>query len=205
MLGSSSLPALRRVKPPAAAMPRNIEIKARIDGIEALLPHARTLADGEPELIEQDDSFFHVAHGRLKLRQFADGSAELIHYHRGDGIEARPSDYVRVPVADAAALREALARGCGLHGRVRKRRWLLRLGQTRLHLDRVEGLGDFVELEVVLRKGQSDDEGCAIADGWMQRLGLQHAPRLGGAYVDQLDAGSTAACAASASSSAAAN
>ncbi len=205
MLGSSSRPALRRVKAPAAAMPRNIEIKARIDGIEALLPQARALADGEPELIEQDDSFFHAAHGRLKLRRFGDGSAELIHYHRGDGTEARPSDYVRVPVADAAALREALARGCGVRGRVRKRRWLLMLGQTRLHLDRVEGLGDFIEMEVVLREGQSDDEGRAIAEGWLLRLGLQHAPRLGGAYVDQLDAGSTAWCCASASSSAAAN
>ncbi len=186
-------------------MPRNIEIKARIDAIEALLPHARALADGEPELIEQDDTFFHAAHGRLKLRQFDDGSAELIHYHRGDGTEARASDYVRVPVADAAALHEALARGCGVRGRVRKRRWLLMLGQTRLHLDRVEGLGDFIELEVVLREGQSDDEGRAIADGWMQRLGLLHAPRLGGAYVDQLDAGSIAPCSASVSSSAATN
>jgi adenylate cyclase class IV len=186
-------------------MPRNIEIKARIDGIEVLLTHARTLADGEPELIEQDDSFFHVAHGRLKVRQLGDGSAELIHYHRGNGTEARASDYVRVPVAHAAALREALARGCGLRGRVRKRRWLLRLGQTRLHLDRVEGLGDFIELEVVLREGQSDDEGRNIAERWMERLGLQRAPRLGGAYVDQLDAGSTERCSASASSSVATN
>jgi len=176
-------------------MPRNIEIKARIDAIETLLPQARTLADGDAEPIEQDDTFFIVAEGRLKLREFADGSAELIHYHRGDGCEARPSDYVRVPVPDAAALREALARACGVLGRVRKRRLLLHLGQTRLHLDRVEGLGDFVELEVVLRDGQSDDEGRAIAEGWMQRLGLQHAPRLGGAYMDLLRAaaGSTAA------------
>jgi adenylate cyclase class IV len=169
-------------------MARNIEIKARIDAIEALLPHARPLADGDAETIEQDDTFFAVAMGRLKLREFADGSAELIHYHRGDGLEARPSDYVRVPVADAAALREALARGIGVLGRVLKHRLLLRLGQTRLHLDRVEGLGDFVELEVVLRDGQSDDEGRAIAEGWMQRLGLQHAPRLGGAYMDMLRA-----------------
>jgi adenylate cyclase class IV len=176
-------------------MARNIEIKARIDAIEALLPHARTLADGDAEPIEQDDTFFAVTMGRLKLREFGDGSAELIHYHRGNGLEARPSDYVRVPVADAAALRDALARGCGLLGRVRKRRLLLRLGQTRLHLDRVEALGDFVELEVVLREGQSDDEGRAIADGWMRRLGLQHAPRLGGAYMDMLRAaaGNTAA------------
>ena len=176
-------------------MPRNIEIKARIDAIEALLPHARTLADGDAEQIEQDDTFFHVAQGRLKLREFADGSAELIHYHRSDGSEARPSDYVRLPVPDAAALRQALARGCGVLGRVRKRRLLLRLGQTRLHLDRVEGLGDFIELEVVLRDGQSDDQGRAIAEGWMQRLGLQQARRLGGAYMDMLRAaaGSTSA------------
>jgi adenylate cyclase class IV len=176
-------------------MPRNIEIKARIVSVEALLAQARPLADGDPEPIEQDDTFFVVAMGRLKLREFADGSAELIHYHRGDGPEARPSDYVRVPVVDAAALREALARGCGVLGRVRKRRLLLRLGQTRLHLDRVQGLGDCVELEVVLRDGQGDDEGRAIAEGWMQALGLQSAPRLGGAYLDQLRvaAGSTAA------------
>lgn len=176
-------------------MPRNIEIKARIDAIETLLPQARTLADGDAEPIEQDDTFFIVAEGRLKLREFADGSAELIHYYRGDGCEARPSDYVRVPVPDAAAMREALARACGVLGRLRKRRLLLHLGQTRLHLDRVEGLGDFVELEVMLHDGQSDDEGRAIADGWMQRLGLQHAPRLGGAYMDLLRAaaGSTSA------------
>jgi adenylate cyclase class IV len=78
---------------------------------------------------------------------------------------------------------------------VRKRRLLLRLGQTRLHLDRVQGLGDFIELEVVLRDGQGDDEGRAIAEHWLRRLGLQHAPRLGGAYMDLLcaAAGSTAA------------
>ncbi len=173
-------------------MPRNIEIKARIDSIETLLPHARALADGAPELIEQDDTFFAVAMGRLKLRQFADGSAELIHYHRPDVPEARASDYVRVPVADAAALREALARGCGVLGRVQKRRLLLRVGATRVHLDRVAGLGEFIELEVVLRDGQSDDEGRAIAEQLMQRLGLGDAPRLAGAYLDLGRAGAEA-------------
>ena len=169
-------------------MPRNIEIKAGIESIEALLPRARALADGDAELIEQDDSFFVVPHGRLKLRQFADGSAELIHYHRPDSGDAKASDYVRVPVPDPAALREALARGCGLLGRVRKRRWLLLAGQTRIHLDRVEGLGDFMELEVVLREGQDDAAGAAIAEGLMQALGLADAPRLAGAYLDLLAA-----------------
>jgi adenylate cyclase class IV len=167
-------------------MPRNIEIKACIDSIEALLPRARALADGDAQLIEQDDSFFEVPHGRLKLRQFADGSAELIHYHRPDSGEAKASDYVRVPVPDPTALREALARACGLKGRVRKQRWLLLAGATRIHLDRVEGLGDFMELEVVMRDGQPDREGVATAEALMQVLGLADAPRLAGAYLDLL-------------------
>jgi len=165
-------------------MSRNIEIKAHIDRVETLLPRARSLADGEPVVIDQDDTFFNVPHGRLKLRQFADGSAELIHYQRPDTGETRASDYVRVPVPDPAALREALARACGVRGRVRKRRWLLLAGQTRIHIDRVEMLGDFMELEVVLREGQSDAAGERIAEALMQQLGLAYAPRLAGAYLD---------------------
>jgi predicted adenylyl cyclase CyaB len=165
-------------------LPRNIEIKACIDSVEALLQVAATLTGTQPTRIAQDDSFFHVPHGRLKLREFADGSAELIHYHRPDDSAAKASDYVLVPVPDPAALREALSRACGLRGRVRKQRWLFLAGQTRIHVDRVEGLGDFMELEVVLREGQSDADGVRIADELMQALGLANAPRIAGAYLD---------------------
>lgn len=165
-------------------MPRNIEIKARIASVESVLPRARELAGGEPELIDQDDTFFTVPRGRLKLREFADGSAELIHYERPDSGDAKASDYVRAPVADAAALREALARGLGVHGRVKKRRWLLHVGATRVHLDRVEGLGDFMELEVVLAPGQTDADATAVAETLMQALGLAAAERIAGAYLD---------------------
>jgi adenylate cyclase class IV len=170
-------------------VPRNIEIKARLGaGVEALLPRARAVAGGaEPVLIEQDDSFYAVPHGRLKLRRFADGSAELIHYTRADdSLAAKASDYVRVAVPDAAALHEALQRANGLVGRVVKQRWLLLAGATRIHLDRVEGLGDFIELEVVLREGQRDDEGRTIAEALMHELGLADAPRIAGAYRDLL-------------------
>ena len=167
-------------------MARNVEIKARINGIDALLPHARVLAQRDAELIAQDDTFFRVPHGRLKLREFADGSAELIHYHRADTVDAKLSDYRRVAVPDAAALREALDRALGTIGRVRKRRWLLLAGQTRIHLDRVEGLGDFVELEVVLRGDQTESEGARIADQLMHELGLGQAERIAGAYLDLL-------------------
>jgi adenylate cyclase class IV len=179
-------------------MARNIEIKARIASVAQLLPHAQAVAGGTAMLIEQDDTFFKVPHGRLKLRQFADGSAELIHYHRPDTGDAKASDYVRVPVPDPAALREALARGCGLLGRVQKRRWLLLAEdgafQTRIHLDQVQGLGDYMELEVVLQGGQTDAQGAAVAEALMDALGLAGAPRLAGSYLDML-AGKTLAAA----------
>ena len=165
-------------------MARNIEIKARIASVEAVLARATSIADGAPVVIDQDDTFFAVAHGRLKLRRFADGSAELIQYHRDDSADAKASDYVRVPVADADALAEALTRACGTRGRVRKRRLLLMAGQTRMHLDRVDGLGDFLELEVVLRDGQSDADGTAIAERLMTALAIGPGDRLAGAYLD---------------------
>ncbi len=167
-------------------MPRNIEVKARIGSVDAVLPRARALADFDAQVIDQDDTFFAVTRGRLKLRRFADGTAELIHYHRPDTCDAKASDYVRVPAPDPDALAAALERGCGLLGRVRKRRLLLLAGPTRIHLDRVEGLGDFMELEVVLRDGQADAEGVTMAEDLMRRLGLFDAPRIDGAYLDLL-------------------
>ena len=168
-------------------MPSNIEIKARIASVEALLPLARALGDdAHAQLIHQDDSFFEVPHGRLKLRVFGDGSGELIHYHRADASGPKRSDYVRVAVPDPESLREALDRACGLLGRVRKERILVLVGATRVHLDRVAGLGDFLELEVVLREGQDEAEGHAEANALMRRLGLLPEQLVHGAYLDLL-------------------
>lgn len=172
-------------------MARNVEVKARIDRIDALLARARALADGPEQRIEQDDTFFVCAHGRLKLRDFGDGRGELIHYQRADSEGPKLSDYVRAPSSDPAALREALTRAHGaasVLGRVRKTRWLLMVGQTRVHLDRVEGLGDFMELEVVLRDHQAVADGEAIAEALLAQLGIGDHQRLAGAYLDLLRA-----------------
>jgi adenylate cyclase class IV len=172
-------------------MARNVEIKARIDSVESLLPRARALADGAETPIAQDDTFFACAHGRLKLRDFGDGTGELIQYQRVDDAGPKLSDYVRAPTTDPAALRDALTRALGaasVLGRVRKTRWLLLAGATRIHLDRVDGLGDFLELEVVLTAQQSEAEGEAVARALLQRLGIAPAQLLRGAYLDLLGA-----------------
>jgi predicted adenylyl cyclase CyaB len=70
---------------------------------------------------------------------------------------------------------------------IRKKRTLYLAGQTRIHLDEVEGLGNFMELEVVLRPDQSDAEGQAIANDLMKRLGVQEQDLIEGAYMDILE------------------
>lgn len=171
-----------------APVARNVEIKARIESVQAVLPRALALADGPARTIQQDDTFFAVpeGRGRLKLREFANGSAELIHYQRSDSAEAKASDYILVRVVEPFALREALTRAYGQLGRVRKRRVLLLVGATRIHLDEIEGLSDHMELEVVLQEGQSVEQGVAIVDALMRELGLADAPRVAVAYLDLL-------------------
>lgn len=167
---------------------RNIEIKARVADLAALDLRARALAEGGPVDIEQDDTFFTCAQGRLKLRQLAPDRGELIHYQRADQGGPKLSSYVIAPTSDPAALREALTRAHGVAGRVRKRRRFYLAGRTRIHLDQVEGLGNFMELEVVLAAGDDLAGGEAEALRVMSALGIRAEDLVEGAYVDLLAA-----------------
>ncbi len=173
-------------------MPRNTEIKARLGGagpsLAEVADRAAALATQPACDIAQDDTFFRCDNGRLKLRTFADGSGELIHYRRDDTPGPKESSYVLAPVADAAALREALSRAWGQVGRVRKRRTLVMCGRTRIHLDRVEDLGDFLELEVVLRDDESVEAGRREAHDLLRKLGVGEGSLVSGAYLDLLRA-----------------
>src|SRR5829696_903157 len=124
----------------SSPMPRNVEIKARVPSLEAIEPLARAIATEGPVEIAQDDTFFSCSQGRLKLRQFANGCGELIHYRRADEAGPKTSDYRIVPTDAPDALREALASAFGTAGRVKKLRRLYIADRTRIHLDRVEGL-----------------------------------------------------------------
>src|SRR5688572_21492825 len=101
-------------------MPRNVEIKARIDGIDELATRVAAIADAGPIEIEQDDTFFACARGRLKLRVIAGGEGELIFYRRDDRAGPKESFYVRAPAPEPESLRLALTLAYGQVGRVRK-------------------------------------------------------------------------------------
>ena len=165
---------------------RNVEIKARIASLEALAPRVAALADRGPTEIEQDDTFFACERGRLKLRALSPSERQLIFYRRADQAGPKESRFVIAPTASPDSLREALTLACGPAGRVRKHRTLYLAGRTRVHLDRVEGLGNFLELEVVLAEGESVDAGVKEARALMTALGVSEDQLVDGAYVDLL-------------------
>jgi adenylate cyclase class IV len=167
-------------------MARNIEIKARIPGVEALAPKAAALATKGPVELDQDDTFFRCDSGRLKLRTLPHGGGELIFYRRANQHGPKESFYLISPTSSPDTLRETLAAAYGLAGRVQKHRTLFLAGRTRIHLDRVEGLGDFLELEVVLADGEPAEHGIREAHELMAKLGVQAEQLVEGAYIDLL-------------------
>ena len=100
--------------------------------------------------------------------------------------ELKESCYLRCPAQIPAFLHRALSAALGVEGTVRKRRLLYLVGQTRLHLDTVEGLGTFLEMEVVLTPEQGADEGRRIAEELAGRLQIAADDLVPCAYVDLL-------------------
>jgi predicted adenylyl cyclase CyaB len=167
-------------------MGRNIEIKARIESIQKLLAAVVTLADKGPIEILQDDTFFSCENGRLKLRAFSKDGGELIFYRRANQQGPKESFYLRAPTSAPDALRDLLSEAYGQGKRVQKRRLLFYSGRTRIHLDDVQDLGHFIELEVVLEESEPAEVGILEANDIMMRLGIEQTRLIDAAYVDLL-------------------
>jgi adenylate cyclase class IV len=167
-------------------MGTNVEWKARARNPEHQHELARQLAEADPELLEQTDTFFRLPRGRLKLRRLGPDAGELIFYQRPDQTGPRQSSYSIAPTNQPEALKDTLAQALGVVGQVRKRRWLYLTGQSRIHLDEVDGLGNFIEVEVVLQPGQTVIEGERIAEDLRRALKVSEQDLVREAYVDLL-------------------
>jgi predicted adenylyl cyclase CyaB len=168
-------------------MPANIEIKARVRDFPALKTRAELLSETPVQVIPQEDIFFVIPNGRLKLRILAPDHAQLVWYERADETGPRRSDYQIYETRDPEHLKVTLALALGVRGVVKKTRYLYLADQTRIHLDDVEGLGHFMELEVVMRQGQLDSEGQAIAEDFIKKLGIAPGDLLDTAYIDMIE------------------
>lgn len=128
----------------------NIELKARTSRQAEIRTWLHTQGADFRGVDEQTDTYFQLpaGKGRLKLRR---GNIEnnLIHYQRSDDARARASEVTLAPVTDAGALADCLTRALGVFVEVRKRREIFFLENVKIHLDQLDGLGTFVEIEAI--------------------------------------------------------
>ena len=168
-------------------MARNIEVKASIHDLDAVQARVAALTTAPSEVLHQINTFFAVPHGRLKIREFSDGTGELISYARPDQLGPKESVYMRFGCENAKALSETLARALPVRGTVAKRREVFLLGQTRVHLDQVDQLGSFVEPEVVLRDSQTVEQGEHAAHELLRALDIPETALIAEAYIDLIE------------------
>lgn len=168
-------------------MPVNIEIKAHVHDFPALQRRAELLSDAPCQVIPQEDTFFSCPKGRIKLRELGPEHGQLVYYLRPDTAGPKHSDYKIFETDNPAGLKLILAQAYGVRGVISKVRYLYTVGQTRIHLDDVRGLGKFIELEVVLRVDQTDEQGQAIAEDLMRNLGVEEGDLIDGAYMDLME------------------
>ncbi len=167
-------------------MPTNIEIKARAKNFLHQKSIAESISDTACELIEQEDIFFHIPNGRLKLRILSHAQSELIFYHRENSSGPKQSHYIVHKTNAPHSLIDVLVSSLGIVGVVKKKRQLYFIEQTRIHFDEVEGLGEFIELEVVMNKNQPNETGIAIAHDLMKKLEIEEVDLISEAYIDLL-------------------
>ena len=175
-------------------MARNLEIKARVKDRRKLEAVVKKVAGKANERVEQEDTYFRVPNGRLKLRVTGCKGGQLIYYERSNQAGApRSSDYLIVPIGDTEELKRVLGEALGIAGTVSKQRLIHLLGRTRIHLDKVKGLGDFVELEYVFDEVNTlhpvptaEDERAALATvaELMGLLGITLDNLIGNSYLD---------------------
>ena len=161
---------------------RNIELKARLrDRDHALVVCHRIGANAQGD-IHQIDTYFRVPSGRLKLREAEPGRTELVFYHRPDVAGPKGCDYALEPAQPT--IKSMLSDALGVLTVVDKVRTLYLWENVRIHLDRVQDLGDFIEFEAVLDDTHDDADGHAKLARLIEDFGLTDDEHLEVSYLD---------------------
>lgn len=164
----------------------NVEIKATcldIKSIEKLLNDRQADYKGEDHQI---DTYFNVEKGRLKLRE---GNIEnaLIHYNRSNERKPKMSSVTYYQPNESADLKATLIAALGVKVVVDKRRKIFFIDHVKFHVDQVEGLGTFVEIEAIDQDGTIGQERLRTqCYHYMEVLGIQESDLLAISYSDLL-------------------
>ncbi len=130
-------------------MPTNLELKAKVKSINDIKLLLNDIGATFSCKMVQVDTYFNVRNGRLKLREIDEKESQLIYYERNESTTEMWSNYLIVKVEEATRLKEVMAASNGIRAVVKKLRELYTYENCRIHIDEVEGLGSFIELEVI--------------------------------------------------------
>lgn len=164
----------------------NIEIKARTSKQESIRAYLKNAGADFKGADQQTDTYFNVANGRLKLRQ---GKIEnnLIWYARANQEGPKQSDFLLTAVQDGEALKSILQNALGIKITVVKTREIYYIGNIKFHLDHLEGLGNFVEIEAGNKLAdlpvEKLQEQCRF---YMHEFGIEEKDLLASSYSDML-------------------
>ena len=167
----------------------NIELKVKVDdhtAIRSVFKHDR-LFKKEGVLI-QTDTYFKTQHGRMKLREINREHYQLIYYERPDVCESKLSNYEFVPLTREQydAFRALFERTMGIYTIVQKKRDLWKYNHTRIHIDKVDKLGNYLELETVMDDTFNFEEAQNEHNKVVNLLGLALYTKCPGSYSDLL-------------------
>jgi adenylate cyclase, class 2 len=130
-------------------MPTNLEFKASVFSLDNVKDIATEINATHLTTLYQTDTYFNTDKGRLKLRENNDIEAQLIYYEREENSSDRWSKYKIYNVQDSTLLKELLINAYGIKVVVKKERDVFIYKNARIHADKVENLGAFLEFEVI--------------------------------------------------------
>ncbi|EDV24818.1 hypothetical protein TrispH2_004310 [Trichoplax sp. H2] len=165
---------------------RSINIKARIRNYELVKETITGLVEDEGFSYIQEDTFFTCPNGRLKLREYNTGESLLMFDVEADKELFTNSKYCYSEVKDLTATKNILKLAYGIKGVVRTERLIAEFGQTKIYLDRVADLGDFIEISVDLTHDQTLEDGQEVARDLMEQLDIGQTELVHSSYIDML-------------------
>ena len=165
-------------------MARNIEFKASINDFDDMVYKVQRLTNKTPEFLDQKDVFYITKNGRLKLRSCSESTPELIFYFRKDTQLPKLSRYYRFGVKHYSLIYTLFNHILGIKGVVQKRRCVFLKDNVRFHIDKVNQLGDFMEIEYIMRKTESQDSALSKVNKMMEALGIKKEMLINCSYGD---------------------
>ncbi|MEO5945565.1 MAG: class IV adenylate cyclase [Chitinophagaceae bacterium] len=164
----------------------NVEIKARCSDASFIRNYLESKNSDFKGVDKQIDTYFNVQNGRLKLRE---GNIEnnLIYYKRDDNAGPKNSHFKLVKVEDAAGLKEALTDAIGVKVIVIKSREIYYIENVKFHLDEVQGLGAFVEIEAGnILANLSQVQLKKQCDYYIEEFGIKKEDMISNSYSDMM-------------------